>query len=122
MHKPQCLYNYVCLLIFKGGKWLIRCVLSTMNPNLKLAEEEVVQDIQENLERAKQELSECGENLMRDLELRAFADLYGVFVPIKKREESAKVAREVRDKFWNDALKKAKGDKENAFRIWAGLD
>jgi vacuolar-type H+-ATPase subunit H len=93
-----------------------------MNTDIKMAEEGIVQDIQENLEKAKQELSEYGENLMRDLELRAFADLYGVLVPKEKREESAKAAREIRDKFWNEALKKAKGNREKAFRIWAELD
>ena len=85
-------------------------------------EGEIVQDIQENLERAKQELSKCGENLMRDLELRAFADLYAISVPSKKREESAKAVREVRDCMLKEAVKKAKGDKLKAAKIWAKLD
>lgn len=93
-----------------------------MNTDIKMAGEEIAQDIQENLERAKQELFDVSENLMRDIELRAFADIYAISVPSKKREESAKAVRELRDREWKEALKKAKGDELKAARIWAKLD
>ena len=86
------------------------------------AEVEFVQDIQENLERAKQELSKYSEQLMQEMELQAFGDLYAVSAPTKTRARSAKDGREIRDAKWKAALEKAKGDEKKAFKIWAKLN
>ena len=85
------------------------------------AEVEFVQDIQENLEHAKQELSKHSEQLMQEMELQAFGDLYAVSVPTKARAQSAKDSREIRDASWKVALEKAKSDEKKAFKIWAKL-
>ena len=54
---------------------------------------------------------------LRKIELDLFCKVYAHLVPKEQRDKTTKQVRELRDKEWNKALKKAKGDISKAHDI-----
>ena len=72
------------------------------------------------LEMQMRALEEQNKNAIIEIEMKMFEFMYSVLIPEKQRKETVKEVEEIRQKSWKEALKKAKGNKEKAFEIWAG--
>jgi len=77
----------------------------------------IAQEIQQSVASARKEILETSDRAIKEMELKLFAEMYAICVPTKKRKETAKEVRALRDKEWKESLKKAGGDTNKACDI-----